>query len=525
MKFSIIFIFSLLTLKAFTAEVKVPTTINTVEFYPNSGKISRNGTVNLSKGEHTLVFENLSVGIKNQDIRFYADEGIELKFIDFETVPEKHYLYKRSKKSLDSIMRIIKVIKNIDGGYKKELEVLNANKAISTKNAFVEPDDIELISVYSRKKYIQVNSSIDSLNEILSELEISRKAKYEEWQNINRLLSSYQIIKAYVRVSKTATFNIGLEYTVNNMGWEPYYQIKVDEANKIAQIDLNTRVYQNTLENFNNVEAYFLSREPQFSGEITQLNPWYIFEVQNLKKTNRYNEEIVRFEEPKLSNDELGKSTFNAYENSSIEDAGMQFSYKLEKKLDMKYSIKNDKIQFKVKSFQVPISLIYKAQPRLNNQVNLVGYLTEFGTLGLIPGNAKLYVNNVALANTYFNTNISEDTLMLNFGYDPRISLTYTKDKVLNSKQFIGTNKTSSFAYKTEIKNNTTTEIDVEIENQVPVSTDTRIEISVGSTKGGDYNTETGIINRTLKMKPGEKESYVLDFTVKYPKNMIIGGL
>jgi uncharacterized protein (TIGR02231 family) len=519
----------LLVSTCYSAEYKVNTQINTVQFYPSSGKISRNGKVSLPVGDHILSFENLSIGIINQDFRFYADEGIELQFIDFESAPEKHYLYKKSKKSLDSIEKIIKVIKNIDGGYKKELEVLNANKAISSKNAFVEPDDIELISVYNRKKHIQIYSIIDSLNEIISELEVRKKEIGQDWQIIHSLLNNFQVVKAYVKVKKSSSFNIGLEYMVNSMGWEQYYQIKVEDDKQTARIELNARVYQNTLENFNNVDATFYSREPQFSGEITQLNPWYIFDYSSFVLTTAtQSSKVSRGAGANPNDNEDDKNrVFDPFDVESItKDESIQYSFTLNQKLFLKFTtIQKFETQFPLKFFEVPLSLMYKAQPRNSDQAFLIASLTEWSSLGLIPGNAKLFMNNVALSDYYLNTNLSDDTLSLNFGYDPRISISYTREKLQNSRQFLGTNKTSSFAYKTQIKNNSSKPIEIEIINQVPVSTDTRIEISVGSTKGADYDKDKGLVTRKLKILPGGLESYIIDFSVKHPKSMEIMGL
>ncbi len=54
--------------------------------------------------------------------------------------------------------------------------------------------------------------------------------------------------------------------------------------------------------------------------------------------------------------------------------------------------------------------------------------------------------------------------------------------------------------------------------DQVPISKLEEIKIEVIEISGAKYNKETGELKWQLKLKPGEKKSFILKYAVKYPK-------
>jgi hypothetical protein len=63
------------------------------------------------------------------------------------------------------------------------------------------------------------------------------------------------------------------------------------------------------------------------------------------------------------------------------------------------------------------------------------------------------------------------------------------------------------------------------VEDQVPVSQNTQIEVTVTDVGGAAYNKQTGKLNWVLDIKPSETRKVMFKYEVKYPKDKQIIGL
>ena len=61
--------------------------------------------------------------------------------------------------------------------------------------------------------------------------------------------------------------------------------------------------------------------------------------------------------------------------------------------------------------------------------------------------------------------------------------------------------------------------------DQVPISSDKQIELTIDDNGGATHNEENGQLKWILNLAPGESREITYRFTVKYPKNKIIGNL
>jgi hypothetical protein len=63
------------------------------------------------------------------------------------------------------------------------------------------------------------------------------------------------------------------------------------------------------------------------------------------------------------------------------------------------------------------------------------------------------------------------------------------------------------------------------VEDQIPVSQNTQIEVSTQDLGGAKFNKNTGKLVWEMEMKPSETRKLVYKFEVKYPKDKQINGL
>ncbi|MBK8290820.1 MAG: DUF4139 domain-containing protein [Flammeovirgaceae bacterium] len=99
------------------------------------------------------------------------------------------------------------------------------------------------------------------------------------------------------------------------------------------------------------------------------------------------------------------------------------------------------------------------------------------------------------------------------------------KLKDLTSRSFMGSTKKESYAWEISVRNTKTESIKIIVEDQVPVSQNTQIEVSVLDTGGAKYNKATGKLEWEFEIKPNETRKMTYKYEVKYPKDKQISGL
>ena len=99
------------------------------------------------------------------------------------------------------------------------------------------------------------------------------------------------------------------------------------------------------------------------------------------------------------------------------------------------------------------------------------------------------------------------------------------KVKDFVSRKAIGTNVRETSAYELSVRNTKQEAIKIVIEDQVPVTQNNQIEVTVSDTGGANYNKDTGKLTWTWTLQPNEAKKTVFKFEVKYPKDKQITGL
>ncbi|HNP49483.1 MAG TPA: DUF4139 domain-containing protein, partial [Bacteroidia bacterium] len=113
----------------------------------------------------------------------------------------------------------------------------------------------------------------------------------------------------------------------------------------------------------------------------------------------------------------------------------------------------------------------------------------------------------------------------LSLGRDKKIVILREKQKDLSTSKFVGGNMVKELNYKITVRNGKKEAIDLTLQDQIPVSKNDDIKVNLNDYSSGDYNKESGKITWKLSVQPTQTEIRNLKFTVKYPKDQIVGGL
>jgi hypothetical protein len=72
------------------------------------------------------------------------------------------------------------------------------------------------------------------------------------------------------------------------------------------------------------------------------------------------------------------------------------------------------------------------------------------------------------------------------------------------------------------VKNNRTAPITVEIQDQLPVSNNQEIEVTVDQISAAQHDLATGFLKWNFNIDPGKLQTVKMGYTVKYPKTVTL---
>jgi uncharacterized protein (TIGR02231 family) len=188
------------------------------------------------------------------------------------------------------------------------------------------------------------------------------------------------------------------------------------------------------------------------------------------------------------------------------------------------YTIASDgKVQtIEIQRTSTPAAYSYLTVPKLSPLAYLTGNITDWAKQSLISGEATLYFENTFVGKSYLNVNQLKDTLSISLGTDNSILVKREKRQDFTSRKLIGQNKTEIWSFLTTVRNNKSTPVRITVKDQVPVSSNSTIEVEASELSGGRYNRQTGEVVWDLEIKPQETRELILTYSVKYPKDKTV---
>lgn len=172
--------------------------------------------------------------------------------------------------------------------------------------------------------------------------------------------------------------------------------------------------------------------------------------------------------------------------------------------------------------YDVPAVYQYYAVPKIEKEAFLQARIANWESYNLLEGEATIYFENTFVGKTLLDVRNATDTLTLSLGRDKKVMITREKIKELSTRQFIGSKQEEIRAWKTVIRNTKSQPINLVLLDQVPVSTNSEIEVNVQQSSGVKPSVDTGELKWEFVLQPGDKKELELLYSVRYPKNRVL---
>lgn len=262
-------------------EKKHPSNIKSVTVYLNGATIERHSNVTLTKGENTLIFNDLSAAINENSIQISGIKNASISSLNYTidylekgTVSEE---YTTLNTKIDGLKLKKNEIKNIIDGYEKELSILEENKKINSEATDLSLQKVKELSTYYRQRVTEINNIIYKEKKQLKELNKTINKYTSELYKIedNRKEERGKIT---VKLTSETASNLSLviKYNLENAGWFPVYDIKAENTSAPIKISYKANVYQQTGTDWENVNITLSTGDPNTNNLKPELSTKYL---------------------------------------------------------------------------------------------------------------------------------------------------------------------------------------------------------------------------------------------------------
>lgn len=509
-------------------EKEIESDIKHVTVFPDRAQLTHETSLNLVAGTTTLRLKGLSPYIDTRSINVKGVGDFTILSVsrqnnyieDLENSPE----VKALKDQLETLQQKVENEKMAVSVLKEKEAFLVANRAVMANNNTFSMEQFKSMMNYYTTGMEQINSDMLKKNRLIKEYEeqVASLQKQLDSSMGNAGLPMGEILVT-ILAEKAVQGMLTYSYVVNNAGWYPSYDIRVENVTKPVEIIYKANVFQSTGVSWDNVLISLSNATPWISGDVPTLSPWFAeyfmtFPVSRMAiSTNK----AVMEEEAVV---------MDSFAATGAANSSVSFTAKREGETTVSFDIKVPYTilpdgQTKTIDIQETTSTAeykYVTVPKLSPHAYLTAEIVDWGKNGFQSGEATLYFENSYVGNSTLDTRNTSDTLSLSLGLDNSIVVTREKRQDYSSKKSVGTNKTDTYSYLISVRNNKSVDVRVDLLDQVPLSTSSDMTVDAVDLSGGRLDKETGQVKWEIPLQAGESKSVIFTYSVKYPKSKTV---
>lgn len=505
----------ILFIPSFAAEISVPAQLKAVTIYLSGASLECVSKANIPAGVSTIRLTNIASGYNDQSIQieglgdFTINSVVPAIGLETPKIDSLKKLYNSLNEQILASSRSINAIEDA-------IKVLDVNKNIKGANSNLTTNELNQMVDFYQKKLMTLNEN--KAKEVTKKGELQEKYK-KVLEELSNARTNNNDVLVTVSATKAQTITLGLSYFIYNAHWTPFYEVRVADVNKDISVAYKAKVDQSSGIDWNNVKVTLSTGNPTLNGTVPTLSKWILREQPQYRSVNKVSyaqaksfavadEEIV----------EMANADYVAPYASMITEEKMT---SIEFTIDELFSVKSqqDDAMLTINTNKIPAEYVYRCVPKLDKNAYLVAKITDFAKYNFLSGDATLYLAGKYVGTSYFNFTQTTDTLQLSLGQDKGIVIERTLSDDFYKKSTMGKNYKQTVTYSISARNNKSTAVKLELQDNIPVSGSSNIEVSFNITDGATLNDQS-IATWKLNLQPAETKKVNLSYTVVYPKTM-----
>lgn len=519
------------------AQQRFSAKIDQATVYLRGAALTHTTTASLPSGSYDILIDGISPNIEVSSLKVKAN-GVLISAVefsnDFITPREESAKIKKLEDSLEMYKQQYQDVSNDLVVQKHLLKLITdatSNNMATTEN-IVSIADINANMELYKTKAAPIQKNIDADNKKIAKLnETIERLNQQIKQDAVRNKQKTGLVRLAVSVPEKINTKFTITYFTNTASWTPCYDINIPSMEKNINLQAKAQVRQTTGLDWNNVNLTLSNATPNRGGEAPILSTWFLnfmrtgagyFSARSNAVVMNKATAVAETADANVAKDEDLSIDYAAPifmdDYVEVDEQEVHVNYAISVPYDIPGNGKSQLID--LKNYQIKSDYYYYSVPKMVEETYLLAVLSDYENLNLLPGMATISYNNTFVGRTYIQPNTSEKEFRLTLTTEPRISVKREKRSDFCSTKHIGNTTTVTQSYLITVKNNQNKAINLTLKDQYPISSNKDIDVKVIEITPGAKinNSETGIVTWETSLNAGETKTFVITYSVKYPK-------
>lgn len=528
-------------------------TITNVTVFNDRAQVYRLASVDIEAGEHIFRFDNLPSSIEPKSIQINGKGNALLKNIKFKEVFHEEITDEYKKGLKEEAEKLILRISELESkmlNTKKERDFVEniANKIIEPSEKGkqeLNPENwIKMIDFY-RQKLNATDKEIFETNILLKKDKNTLERLNNEIASLGRASKKTKVVDVILIAEDKISVKLYFSYIVYGAAWIPTYNARVWSETKKIQLEYNALITQNTGENWENAGLKLSTAQVQIGGSIPELSAWYVNIYKYIPNSPSVRSMSKKAKELINTKKERNDS-FGAFDESEEGVFNMPAAEIAKPKVTVaeninsvvfipqgKYTINSDNQEHSATIMHAELEgeFDYTSVPKLSPYAYLKAKAKNASDFPLLQGDINIFLNNNFVAESYLQAVFPDEEFILSLGVDESIKIKYKQINKFNKHEGVFSKKNVKvFEYETIITNTKKTVEKITLKDNIPVSQDDKIKVSLIIPKIKENTDElkvdeSGIVTRVLELKPETEIKQELKFEVEFPQEETVTSL
>lgn len=527
--------------------------LQSARVYNNAAELKHKTTAQIPNGTSEIVITNVANYLNESTVQIGVPKHVTVMSVQFTNAYVEEYdnnqdspLIKPVKEEIKKKQAELKTLQNQLIAERKSVELLDKNQSMSNAQNFSVAELTKLLDFYKTKR-AELSNSINKLE--LQETSLREEINVLEgkltFSETTSDKTSQGKLVVNVMSNQAGTIPLEISYLTNQATWQPSYEMRIDKINEPINMLYKAQVQQDTGVDWKNVKLSLTSGPANQNTFAPVLNPWFV----DYYNPVAYDKEVsVRSERSVRSKSIEGRPNASMIQTLQGQVPGLSISsgegqpgvevstmdeytqinenqLNITFDIDIPYTILSNGKQHSValKDTQLPATYSYITTPKLDNSAYLIAKVKNYGDYNILPGEANVIFEGMYVGKTYVNANANEDDLRLSLGKDQNIVVSRTMINDKSGTKTLSSRKVQDFVYEISVRNNKKEAISLIVEDQIPVSSNTDIEITLTDKANANVDAEKGKLNWELNIKPNESKKIRFGYQVKSAKDKNLG--
>lgn len=427
---------------------------------------------------------------------------------------------KMAKAEFETVDVLVKVAEN-------ERIMLMANANVKNEKDGATPEDLKEMLDFFRTKLTEIGTRqmqlVRQSKELQEKITRFQQQLGSQGTNVNQPAGEIELT---LTAKAFSNIELNLTYIANSAGWSPVYDIRAKDVKSNIELGYKANVFQNTGIDWKNIKLTLSTANPAEGGTKPELAAQYVNIFEPILMPVRNSREMKSMNAPQTMAMEAAPAQADVATTASFVNT-VQTTLAVNFEIALPYNINSggNAEMVDIQNHSLPASFKYYVVPKYDKDAFLTAIITDWEKYNLLPGTANIYFEGTFVGTSDIAGGEVKDSLLISLGRDKKIISKRETIEEFKSRKNVGSSIRESFGYRITLRNTKLEAINIIMEDQVPISQDSRIEVELEDAKGADFNHETGKLTWKLTLQPQENKEVLLKYNVKYPKGKNIQGL